>query len=188
MVLRWGYVAAAVLAVGCATGQAPRGGLPPSSATRLSEPVTAADLRLPADAYPGVVEVVTRALAVDDGAPEDSAAPEVLVLRRSGQTSAANYRYHLSGDGSPQLKVRIDVFADGAAAAAAFRGRHLPEALALMEPFAVGDEGYRYGEEWAGFRLGPVVVELRATVPGHLVPFARRYAQLVGERLAAGGT
>ena len=62
----------------------------------------------------------------------------------------------------------------------------MPEALALTEPLLVGDDGFLYGQEYAGFRVGPVVVEIRASEgAGHLAPFARAYAEFVAATLAA---
>lgn len=160
-------------------------GDPQTAAGELS----AADLRLPADAYPGIAEVVTRALAVDDGAPDAETPPEVRALRQLGQASAANYRYVFDGDGAGQLRARLDVFPEAAEAAAHFGSRHLPEMLALTEPLDAGDEGFVYRDEYAGFRVGPVVVEIRAAgaATEHLRPFARLYAGFVAARLRGEG-
>jgi hypothetical protein len=175
LVLLLGALAACPLA--CASAQPPAAEAAPS----------AADLQLPADAYPDVEEVTVRALGVDDPAvPDAEATPEMRALRVGGQLSAANYRYRLGGERPGRIKVRIDVFRDAATAAERFRERHLPEALAMTEPLGAGEGGYLYGDEYAGFRVGPVVVELHASdAEGHLPAFARRYAQLVTERLGA---
>jgi hypothetical protein len=144
---------------------------------------TAADLQMPASAFADVAEVSTRALAVDDGR-EGAAPPEITALRRIGLASAAQYRYRIAGERPAQLKVRLDVFRDEAAAKAQFRGRHLPQALAMTEPFAAGDDGFLYRDQFAGFRVGPVIVEIRAAKPGGRLPeFARSYAEFVTARL-----
>ena len=147
--------------------------------------VTAADLQMPAAAYAEVAEVVTRALAVDDGrSAEGAATPEILALRRAGLASSAQYRYRLDGERPGRFKVRVDVFRDEATAIAQFRGRHLPEALAMTEPLAAGDDGFIYRDEYAGFRVGPVTVEIRAENAGGRLPgFAGAYAGFVASRL-----
>ena len=162
---------------------------PPAAASvHGAATVSAADLRLPTEAYPGMTEVHTRALAVDGGEAEADASPEVRALRQLGQASAANYRYVVGGDAPGQLKVRVDVFPEAAEAAAHFGGRHLPEMLALTEPLDAGDEGFAYRDEYAGFRVGPVVVEIRAAgTAAHLRPFARTYAAFVAARLRGEG-
>jgi hypothetical protein len=146
--------------------------------------VTAADLQMPAAAFPEIAEVVTRALAVDDGRSAEGAPPEITALRRSGLASSAQYRYRLAGERPGRFKVRIDVFRDEAAATAQFRGRHLPQALAMTEPLAAGDDGFIYRDEYAGFRVGPVAVEIRAEGAGGRLPgFAAAYAGFVTSRL-----
>lgn len=146
---------------------------------------TAADLQMPAAAFADVTEVSTRALAVDDGrAKEGAAPPEITALRRAGLASAAQYRYHLGGERPGRFKVRVDVFRDEATAIAQFRGRHLPQALAMTQPFAAGDDGFIYRDQYAGFRVGPVAVEIRAEgASGRLPDFARSYADFVTVRL-----
>jgi hypothetical protein len=160
---------------------------PPAAAgVAAGAAVTAADLQLPAEAHPGVTAVTVRALGVDDPTiPDERATPEIRALRLSGQLSAANYRYRFGGDHPGQIKVRVDVFRDAATATEQFRRRHLPEALAQTKPLDAGEDGYFYEDDYAGFRSGPVVVELHATgADGELPAFARRYAELVAERLA----
>ena len=146
---------------------------------------TAADLQMPATAFPDVAEVSTRALAVDDGSAKEGAVPpEITVLRRTGLASSAQYRYRIGGERPGQLKVRIDVFRDEATAIAQFRGRHLPEALAMTQPFPAGDDGFIYQDQYAGFRVGPVAIEIRAEgAAGRLPDFARSYADFVVSRL-----
>jgi len=144
---------------------------------------TAADLQMPATAFADVAEVSTRALAVDDGR-QGATPPEITALRRIGLASAAQYRYRIAGERPAQLKVRVDVFPDETAAKARFRGRHLPQALAMTEPLAAGDDGFIYRDQFAGFRVGPVTVEIRAAKPGgRLAEFARSYADFVAARL-----
>jgi hypothetical protein len=146
---------------------------------------TAADLQMPADAFPDVAEVITRALAVDDGlAKEGATPPEVTALRRTGLASTAQYRYRIGGERPGQFKVHVDVFPDEATAVAQFRGRHLPQALAMTQPFAAGDDGFIYQDQYAGFRVGPVTIEIRAEgASGRLPEFARSYADFVIARL-----
>lgn len=146
---------------------------------------TAADLQLPAASFPGIAEVTTRALSVDDGSsPEGAVPPDILVLRRSGLASAAQYRYRLAGEPPGQLKVRVDVFRDEATAVAQFRGRHLPQALEMTKRLDAGDDGFIFQDQYAGFRVGPVVVEIRADgAGGRLADFARTYAGHVAARL-----
>lgn len=150
-----------------------------------SKTPTAADLQMPATAFPDIAEVITRALAVDDGlAKEGATPPEITVLRRTGLASSAQYRYRVGGERPGQFKVRVDVFRDEATASAQFRGRHLPEALAMTQPLAVGDDGFIYQDQYAGFRAGPVAVEIRAEgAAGRLADFARSYAAFVAARL-----
>ena len=146
---------------------------------------TAADLQMPATAFPDVAEVSTRTLAVDDGSVKEGAAPpEITVLRRTGLASSAQYRYSIGGERPGRFKVRIDVFRDEATAIAQFRGRHLPEALAMTQPFPAGDDGFIYQDQYAGFRVGPVAIEIRAEgAAGRLPDFARSYADFVVSRL-----
>lgn len=146
---------------------------------------TAADLQMPAADFPEVAEVSTRALAVDDGsAPEGATPPEVTALRRTGLASTAQYRYRIGGERPGQFKVHVDVFHDEATASAQFRGRHLPEALAMTQPLAVGDDGFIYQDQYAGFRAGPVAVEIRVEgAAGRLPDFTRSYADFVVARL-----
>lgn len=149
----------------------------------VSQMPTAADLQMPATAFADVAEVSTRALAVDDGR-KGATPPEITALRRIGLASAAQYRYRIAGERPAHLKVRVDVFPDETAAKAQFRGRHLPQALAMTEPFAAGDDGFIYLDQFAGFRVGPVTVEIRAAEPGgRLAEFARSYAAFVTARL-----
>ena len=142
-------------------------------------------LRMPASAFAGIAEVRTRAFAADDPRIEESALPpESAALRRSGLASAAQYRYLLDGEPKTQLRVRVDVYREGATAAEQLRGRHLPQALAMTEPLIAGDEGFIYEDLYAGFRVGPVIVEIRADGPnGRLQDFARAYAGFVESRL-----
>ncbi len=146
---------------------------------------TAADLALPAAAFAEIVEISTRALAVDDGrAPEGATPPDIAALRRTGVKSAAQYRYRIGGERPGRFKVRVEVFRDEATAVAQFRGRHLPQALAMTEPFAAGDDGFIYLDQYAGFRVGPVAVEIRAEgASGRLPDFARSYAYFVVARV-----
>lgn len=146
---------------------------------------TAADLRMPPELASDIVEVTTRALAVDDGLANDAAAPpEIKALRLSGLASAAQYRYRVGGERPGLFKVRIDVYPDEARGAAQFRGRHLPQALAMTERFDVGDDGFLFRDQYAGFRVGPVVVEIRAEgASGRLSEFARSYAAFVTARV-----
>lgn len=146
---------------------------------------TAADLQMPAAAFPDVAEISTRTLAVDDGsAAEGATPPEITVLRQAGLASSAQYRYRIGGERPGQFKVRIDVFRDEATATTQFRGRHMPEALAMTQPFAAGDDGFIYQDQYAGFRVGPVAVEIRAEGAGGRLPdFARSYADFLIARL-----
>ena len=149
-------------------------------------PVPVADeLQMPATSFAGITEVTTRAFAADDRPErEESVPPETSALRRSDLASAAQYRYRLGGERPAQFKVRIDVFRDEATAVGQFRGRHLPQALAMTERFAAGDDGFIYEDLYAGFRVGPVTVEIRADGPnGQLADFARAYAAFVESRL-----
>lgn len=150
---------------------------------------SAADLRMPPEVSTDIVEVTTRTLAVDDGrAKEGSTPPEITALRRVGLASAAQYRYRIGGERPGLFKVRVDVFRDEATGIAQFRGRHLPQALAMTEPFAAGDDGFIYRDQYAGFRVGPVVVEIRAEGAGGRLPdFARSYAAFVAARLRGTG-
>lgn len=146
---------------------------------------SAADLQLPAAAFPDVAEVSTRALAVDDGSAQEGAAPpEITALRRARLASTAQYRYRVGGERPGRFKVRVDVFPDEATATERFRGQHLPQALAMTQPFPVGDDGFIYQDQYAGFRVGPVTVEIRAEgASGRLPEFARSYAGFVVSRL-----
>lgn len=156
----------------------------PGAGTGQKAP-TAADLKMPATAFPDVSEVITRTLAVDDGSAREGAAPpEITALRRTGLASTAQYRYRFGGERPGQLKVRVDVFHDEATATERFRGRHLPQALAMTQPLAVGDDGFIYQDQYAGFRVGPVTVEIRAEgAAGRLPGFAKSYADFVLARV-----
>lgn len=149
---------------------------------------TAADLRMPATAFPNVAEVSTRALAVDDGSAKEGATPpEITALRLARLASSAQYRYRIEGERPGRFKVRVDVYPDEAAAIEGFRGRHLPEALAMTQPFPAGDDGFIYQDQYAGFRVGPVAIEIRAEgAAGRLPDFARSYAAFVTARLRGG--
>lgn len=164
------FLALAVVLAACAT-------IPPA-------PV-ADDLQMPATAFPGITEVRNRAFVEDhptDGA--EAVTPESTALRRAGLTSAAQYRYVLGGEQPALFKVRVDVFRDEATAAAQFRGRHLPQALAMTGPLEAGDDGFIYEDLYAGFRVREVTVEIRADGPnGRLADFARTYAGFVTSRL-----
>lgn len=146
---------------------------------------SAADLQMPPELSADVAEVITRALAVDDGSTQEGATPpEVTALRLAGLSSAAQYRYRIGGERSGMFKVRVDVFRDEATGIAQFRGRHLPQALAMTQPLEAGDDGFIYRDEYAGFRVGAVVVEIRAEgAKGRLPDFARSYAAFVTSRL-----
>jgi hypothetical protein len=146
---------------------------------------TAADLQMPATAFPDVGEVSTRTLAVDDGSAKEGATPpEVTALRLARLASSAQYRYRIDGKKPGRFKVRVDVYPDEAAAIEGFRGRHLPEALAMTQPLAAGDDGFIYQDQYAGFRVGPVAIEIRAEgAAGRLPDFARSYADFVIARL-----
>lgn len=152
---------------------------------RSEEAPTAADLQLPATAFADIAEVSTRALAVDDGlAGQGTTPPEILSLRLSGLASAAQYRYRTGGEPPGRFRVRVDVFCDEATAIEQFRGRHLPQALAMTRPLEAGDDGFIFGDQYAGFRVGPVAVEIRAEGTGGRLPeFARTYAEFVAARL-----
>lgn len=146
---------------------------------------SAADLQMPPETFADIAEVSTRALAVDDGrAKEGATPPEITALRLAGLASAAQYRYRVGGERPGLFKVRVDVFRDEATGTAQFRGRHLPQALAMTQPLDTGDDGFIYRDEYAGFRVGPVVVEIRAEgASGRLPDFARSYAAFVAARL-----
>jgi hypothetical protein len=146
---------------------------------------SAADLQMPPELSADIAEVTTRALAVDDGRAEEGAIPpEVTALRLAGLASAAQYRYRIGGERPGLFKVRVDVFRDEATGTAQFRGRHLPQALAMTQPLDAGDDGFIYRDEYAGFRVGPIVVEIRAEgASGRLPDFARSYAAFVAARL-----
>jgi hypothetical protein len=147
--------------------------------------LSAADLQMPAELSADIAEVTTRALAVDDGRTQEGATPpEITALRLAGLASAAQYRYRVGGERPGLFKVRVDVFRDEATGTAQFRGRHLPQALAMTQPLDAGDDGFIYRDEYAGFRVGPIVVEIRAEgARGRLPDFARSYAAFVAARL-----
>ena len=146
---------------------------------------SAADLQMPPELSADIAEVTTRALAVDDGrAQEGAIPPEITALRLARLASAAQYRYRVGGERPGLFKVRVDVFRDEATGTAQFRGRHLPQALAMTQPLDAGDDGFIYRDEYAGFRVGPIVVEIRAEgASGQLPDFARSYAAFVAARL-----
>lgn len=158
---------------------------PAAGERELPAAPTAADLMLPAAAWADITEVVTRALAVDDGrAGGEAVPPEIAALRRVRLASSAEYRYSTGGEGAGRFKVRVDVYHDEPTAISRFRGRHLPQALAMTEPFAAGDDGFIYEDQHAGFRVGPVTVEIAVRGEGgRLREFARAYADFVASRL-----
>ena len=175
------YVVVALLALLPGVAHGDEGNKAAESQARPS----AADLQMPPELSADITEVTTRALAVDDGrAQEGATPPEITALRLAGLASAAQYRYRLGGERPGLFKVRVDVFRDEATGTAQFRGRHLPQALAMTQPLDAGDDGFIYRDEYAGFRVGPIVVEIRAEgASGRLPDFARSYAAFVAARL-----
>lgn len=177
------YVVVALLALALLSrGARSEGG---NKAAESQARPSAADLQMPPEFSADIAEVTTRALAVDDGRTQEGATPpEITALRLAGLASAAQYRYRVGGERPGLFKVRVDVFRDEAAGIAQFRGRHLPQALAMTQPFDAGDDGFIYRDEYAGFRVGPIVVEIRAEgASGRLPDFARSYAAFVAARL-----
>lgn len=152
-------------------------------------PASVADLRLPVDGHPGLAEASVRAEIIDGAAgqlPKEQETAELL--RKSGLTGTASYRYRLAPPGRGRYKVRIDLFVDEARARENWATRHMPEALAMTEPFAVGDEGWIWRDQMAGFRIGRAIIEIRAADKATGMPdFARRYAVFAQEALARGG-
>ncbi|HEX4870722.1 MAG TPA: hypothetical protein VFV27_00260, partial [Nevskiaceae bacterium] len=150
-------------------------------------PLTMSDLRLASGAHPALQEVSTRNL-YEDGQIDGAPAPEAIrkVFDDGGIRASAQFRYQVSdASGKSELRARVDWFVDEARAEPAFRGRHMPEALAVTETLPIGNDAFAYRDEYLGFRVGTVVVEIRAKPawPG-LREFSRVYAGHLGEALA----
>lgn len=153
-------------------------------------PLTAEQLRLPADAFPGIREIETRGALVDDGAPLDGhpQAAALRALRARRVASAANFRYRLAPPAAGEIKVRVDVLADLPAAERDWSARHLPQAMAMTRPLAgtAADAAWIFRDSMAGLRLGNVIVEIRSQDgTAELEAFARRYAGFVRDRRRA---
>ncbi|HEX4895077.1 MAG TPA: hypothetical protein VFV11_01950 [Solimonas sp.] len=150
---------------------------------------TVTDLRMPAEAHPGIAALSTRAEVVDgDEAALPKQAETAELLRKAGLTGSASYRYRLAPPGKGRYKVRIDLFVDEARAQENWANRHMPEALAMTQPFAVGDQGWIWRDQMAGFRIGRAIIEIRAADGAQGMPdFARRYAGYAAAALDRGG-
>lgn len=140
-------------------------------------------LQMPAEQFSGVREVYVRAM-VNPDSPADTGSPAVSqALAASGVKAAAQFRYELT-EPTVTMRVKVDLFRDQQTASTRFRGRHLPEALAMTEPLPIGDDGFIYEQAYAGFRVGPVAVEIRAKPEDpRLRDFAAAYADFVRRRL-----
>lgn len=152
-------------------------------------PATVVDLRMPPQRHAGVAAVSTRLLAVEG---DESQSPQsrntAELLRRSGIVGSANYRYQLAAPGKGRYKVRVDMFADEARAQANWQARHMPEALAMTTPLAVGDAGWIYRDQMAGVRIGRVIIEVRAADGAQsIADFVSSYADFIRETMARGG-
>ncbi len=147
-------------------------------------PPTAADFRMPEQADARIKSSSVRALAANgkDEFGQGLSEATVQALRSSGIDSSGQFRYETADGG--RYRVRVDVYPDAAEAGRRFRGRHMPEALAMTEKLSLGDDGFIYQNQYVGFLIGPVAVEMRAKPPHDgLADFARAYAAFVRARL-----
>lgn len=137
------------------------------------------DLRLAERDYPGVQRLEYKSVVLDEGGD----APNNIVQALRGQkiTSTAYYKYWMQSPGGtgkqPYYKVKINVFADAAAAIKAWDGRYPADALRGTRPVGLGDVSYELPDKIVGWRDDYVVVELSAhDGADELVDFASRYA------------
>ncbi|MEN8820819.1 MAG: hypothetical protein ABF271_06895 [Abyssibacter sp.] len=134
------------------------------------------ELMMPAAAFAGVSHVEVYGSS-DDLAGETGSEAVGDALRRMRLAGSAQYRYEAIDPTGTTFRVKVDLFDSEAQAEAAFRGRHLPEALAMTEPLALGDDGFIVEAIYAGVRTGRVAVEIRAVPPdSRLRAFTRAYA------------
>lgn len=123
-------------------------------------------LAMPADRFHGVAgfEVYgnTDGLVTEPGGPRHAV---TRAMDQTGLAGSAQFRYPMIDPRGAVLRVRVDRYADARTAAEKFRGRHLPEALAMTQGLDVGDDGFIYADIYAGVRVGAVVMEVRA-LPG----------------------
>ena len=140
-------------------------------------------LQMPPERFAGVTEVYVRALVESSSQAESGAGPISEALKNSGVEAAAQYRYTLQSPDAG-MRVKVDLFQNADLSTERFRGRHLPEALAMTEALPIGDDGFIYQNSYAGFRLGRVVVEVRAKPDDpRLRPFVAAYAEFVRQQL-----
>ena len=138
---------------------------------------TLEELKMPAERYAAVSEVVVRAQFDTRGEDMQKAAAIGEAMRVSGVLAAAQYRYSLSGEKPVSFRVKLDLFDSAARAAEQFRGRHMPEALAMTEALALGEDGFAFHNSYLGFRVGAIAVEIRAKPDDpRLRDFAASYA------------
>lgn len=140
-------------------------------------------LQMPADGFAEIREVYVRAMVNPEDKGETGSPAISQALATSGVKAAAQFRYELA-EPRTTMRVKVDLFRNVELAGERFRGRHLPEALAMTENLDVGDDGFIYQNAYAGFRVGPVAVEIRAKPDDpRLRDFAAAYADFVRDRL-----
>ena len=150
-------------------------------------PAQITELRLPQDGFPGVVKVddksVVQVTAADDAtAVRDRGVMQGLASQKI--TGTGYWRYWVGDDSARGIyKVRTTLFEDAAASAAAWDRRYAPQALEGSEPLALGDTGFFYKNQVAGFRSGVMIVEIAAEGQApQLREFIQTYARFVAGR------
>ena len=127
-------------------------------------PLTVDALKMPAEQFPGVVEIITKSSVTDTyPAGTDDVPGMIKALRRINITSSAYYRYLVDDEsGRHLIKVKINVFTDADAAEADWQLRYGPAFRERAEPVALGDEGLRFGSgELVTFRRGAAHFEFK---------------------------
>ncbi len=155
---------------------------------REAAPLSVVDLRLPADGFPGIVEIVTKTELIDDYPATAQDLPGmVATLRDLGIRSTAYYRYLVDWHGRRYLiKFKINVFKDKAAAARDWRLRY-PEAFRERSTaLLLGDEGFKREDAHYVWRDGRAQFDLQLKgEPQLLREFAQASARHAAAKLAA---
>ena len=139
------------------------------------------ELQMPPDDFAGVTHVEVYGNS-DDLAGETGSEAVGAALQRLKIVGAAQYRYLSIEPAGTTFRVKVDLFTSEADAKEAFRGRHLPEALAMTESLPLGDDGFIVESIYAGVRSGRVTIEVRAVPPdARLRPFVTAYAAFLAD-------
>lgn len=151
-------------------------------------PVQIIDLRLPQEAFAGVLKVddksvVQRVDAVDTLGSRDQAIMQTLAAQK---IAGSGYWRYWVGEGGARgvYKVRTTLFDDVAAREAGWNRRYSPQSLEGSESLALGDGGFIYQNRIAGFHRGRMMVEISAEGRApQLRQFVETYSRFVAEQL-----